>query len=282
MRFGLLPFLLVLTACGVAPDPNSPADGNNAHPDAGISEIDGGEDAGPADAGFDGGIPDAGGSGCPAVMARINGFCVDRYEAHVVRLEPDGGEQPHSPFLVVDNLTVRAKVSAGVVPQGYLSQVQAAAACAQAGKRLCTAPEFALACRGPDAGNFYPYGGTTKVPGACNEGKGSSVPRFYGSNPATWTYAAFNDPRLNQWDGGLAPTGAFTQCVSPFGVHDCVGNLHEWGADAPDVNGRGRFRGGFYGDAEINGQGCKYLTSAHGVTYHDYSTGFRCCADAGS
>ncbi|HEX7604025.1 MAG TPA: hypothetical protein VF316_20550, partial [Polyangiaceae bacterium] len=60
---------------------------------------------------------------------------------------------------------------------------------------------------------------------------------------------------------------------------DCVGNLHEWGADPPDVNGHGRFRGGFYGDAEFNGHGCLYVTSAHEVAYHDYSTGFRCCAD---
>ena len=35
-----------------------------------------------------------------------------------------------------------------------------------------------------------------------------------------------------------------------------------------------------YGDAEQNGPGCHYVTSAHEITYHDYSTGFRCCADA--
>ena len=32
-------------------------------------------------------------------------------------------------------------------------------------------------------------------------------------------------------------------------TYDLVGNLHEWGSDPPDVNGHGRFRGGFYGDA---------------------------------
>ena len=51
-------------------------------------------------------------------------------------------------------------------------------------------------------------------------------------------------------------------------------------SDAPDVKGHGRFRGGFYGDAEINGPGCLYVTSAHDPTYHDYSTGFRCCTRA--
>jgi sulfatase modifying factor 1 len=219
-------------------------------------------------------------NGCPPGMVRINDFCVDAYEAYVVELDQDGNELPHSPFHPVDGLTIRAKVAPGVMPQGYISQVQASDACRNAGKRLCTAEEFALACRGTDPADYYPYGGQTKQAGACNEGKGSSVARFFGSNPANWTYANFNDPRLNQWDGGLAPGGSYPNCRSPFGVYDCVGNLHEWGADPPDANGRGRFRGGFYGDAEINGHGCRYVTSAHGVTYHDYSTGFRCCADA--
>jgi sulfatase modifying factor 1 len=187
----------------------------------------------------------------------------------------------HSPYDVVDGLTVRAKSSAGVIPQGYISQVEASDACANAGKRLCSATEFALACRGSDAGNWYPYGGQTREPGYCNEGKGSFMPLLFGPNPQNWTYADFNDPRLNQLDGGLAPTGSYARCVSPFGVHDCVGNLHEWGSDPADALGHGRFRGGFYGDAELNGHGCLYVTSAHELAYHDYSTGFRCCRDAG-
>ncbi len=37
---------------------------------------------------------------------------------------------------------------------------------------------------------------------------------------------------------------------------------------------------GYYQDAHKNGEGCKYVTTAHAPTYHDYSTGFRCCKDA--
>jgi len=118
------------------------------------------------------------------------------------------------------------------------------------------------------------------MPGYYNEGKGTSMVRYFGADPMQWTYAEFNDPRLNQGQGGLAPTGSFERCVSPFGIHDCVGNLHEWGNDPVDGQGRSRFRGGFYGDAENNGHGCHYVTHAHGPGYHDYSTGFRCCADA--
>jgi formylglycine-generating enzyme required for sulfatase activity len=212
-------------------------------------------------------------------MAQVESFCVDRYEAYVVVIDEHGDEQPRSPYETVAGLRLRAKSAPGVVPQGYISQVQAAVACKGAGKRLCTAEEFVRACRGPDASHLYPYGGDRRQPGACNEGKGSMLPRFYGNDPRHWTYEEFNDPKLNQTPGGLAKTGSFPRCVSPEGIYDCVGNLHEWGADPPDQWGRGRFRGGFYGDAEVNGHGCAYVTRAHEPTYHDYSTGFRCCAD---
>jgi hypothetical protein len=256
-----------LLACCCAGACHAPS--SSAH-DAGVPLLD----AAPAPG------DDAGPPPCPPEMQQVHASCVDRYEAYVAQLDDAGVEQPHSPYVTVDGLQVRAKAAAGAVPQGYISQLQAAQACAHAGKRLCSATEFAVACRGDDASNEYPYGGTTRIPGACNEGKGSSVSRFFGNNPSLWTYAEFNDPRLNQWDGGLAPSGAYPQCVSPYGIHDCVGNLHEWGDDTADAQGHGRFRGGFYGDAEINGHGCLYVTSAHELSYHDYSTGFRCCADA--
>jgi hypothetical protein len=258
-------FLCALLCCGCGDDAGTGAD-LSANVDGGVPADLSGADL------FEG--------PCPSEMALVplpdGGVCVDRWEAYVTEIA-DAGERAHSPYLVVDGLTVRAHSAGGVVPQGYISQVQATAACAQAGKRLCSAIEFSAACRGLDPNNDYPYGGKTRVPGACNEGKGSSVALFFGNNPNNWTYADFNDPILNQWDGGLAPTASYPQCVSPAGVYDCVGNLHEWGSDPADVNGHGRFRGGFYGDAEINGHGCLYVTSAHELTYHDYSTGFRCC-----
>ena len=160
------------------------------------------DDAASTDLAVDGGR-------CPSEMVQLGALCVDRFEAYVVELDAQGAEHPHSPFDVVDNLTVRAKSAGGVMPQGYISQLQATAACQNAGKRLCNATEFALACRGDNPAVYYPYGGTTRVPGYCNEGKGSSVALFYGTNPATWTYADFNAPILNQWDGGLAPTGRY-------------------------------------------------------------------------
>ena len=217
-------------------------------------------------------------STCPAGMASIKGFCMDRYEAYVVELDAQGRELPHSPYTPVDGLKVRAKVAVGVVPQGYISQVQAQNACQNAGKRLCSASEFSLACRGPNRSMSYPYGGTRHQRGKCNEGKGSAVTAVFGMG-APFDTSLMNDARLNRWPGGLAKTGAYAASASPYGVFDLVGNLHEWGAEVA-ANGHGAFRGGFYGDAEINGAGCNYVTTAHAAVYHDYSTGFRCCRDA--
>ena len=277
---------MALLGCGSSAD-GADEEGGDASTDGATSDARVNVDAAPGDATLgDAGATDGAAAGdalvdgCPAEMARIDAFCVDRWEAHVVLVDDAGAEQPHSPFLVVDGKVVRAKSAPGVFPQGYISQVEATAACVSAGKRLCAAEEFALACRGDDAGAHYPYGGTTHVPGACNEGKGSYVELLFGPDAAAWTYADFNDPRLNQIDGGLFPTASFPKCVSPHGVYDCVGNLHEWGSDPADAKGHGRFRGGFYGDAEFNGPGCLYVTSAHELAYHDYSTGFRCCTDA--
>ena len=213
-------------------------------------------------------------------MVLAGPVCMDTYEAYVVEIDREGREKLHSPYETVDRLHVRAKNGAGQVPQAYISQVQALAACESAGKRLCSADEFTFACSGGDpTENDYPYGGHEHKDGFCNEGKGSQMVRFFGRNARDWTFEDFNDPRLNQAGGGLARSGQVPRCVSSFGVHDCVGNLHEWGSDPPDANGLCRFRGGFYGDAEQNGHGCKYVTRAHGPAYHDYSTGFRCCAD---
>jgi hypothetical protein len=212
---------------------------------------------------------------CFPGQIRIEDFCVDKYEAYVVELDEHGDESPHSPYAVVDGLRVRAKVAPNVVPQAYISEVQASEACANAGKGLCTADQFLRACRGPDKTAIYPYGGRQRAKGVCNEGKGSFVALRFGQDAKQWTYANFNDPLLDQAEGGLARTGAFDGCASPDGVFDMVGNLDEWVDEPGDL---GHFRGGWYGDAENNGPGCTYVTSAHERTYHDYTTGFRCCA----
>ncbi|MBA3394349.1 MAG: SUMF1/EgtB/PvdO family nonheme iron enzyme [Deltaproteobacteria bacterium] len=199
--------------------------------------------------------------------------CIDRHEGALEEQEPDGTWQDASPYLTVGTRTVRAVPAAGQVPQGYISGKQAQAACALAGKRLCTSAEWLAACRGADD-HAFPYG-ASYVAGACNDAyAGHPVVDYFGTSTGIWDPAHMNDPGINQQPGTVSRGGERTACTTAAGVFDLHGNLHEWVADAA-----GTFRGGFYADARRNGAGCAYATTAHDFAYHDYSTGFRCCAD---
>ena len=272
----ILPWLLAigLTNCG--------NDGTGAGGDAGGGGA-GGSDAGAA---ADLAVPDRGGPCGGKEMALVTYgdggvVCVDRFEAATVVVAPDGGIAPHpydQPVDAVGNgLTIAAVPADGIKPQGYISELQAAAACANAGKRLCTLAEWLGACQGP-SGWTYPYG-NTYMAGACNEGRATKpVNDCFGPGSNVFTYANMNSPCCDDQPSTVAPGGSFAQCVSAFGVYDLHGNLHEWIATTA-ATGNGIFKGGFFVDAKLNGAGCLYATTAHAQSYHDYSTGFRCCAD---
>ena len=214
---------------------------------------------------------------CPPDMASINDlYCVDRYEASLLEIFPDGREQPFSSYEPLKGHLVRAVSEPSVYPRGYVSAVQAEEACARSGKRLCRPAEWRNACMGPKH-QTYGYSSTNE-PGRCNDHGRSPMGVIYaGENLGPrhkWNYERMNAPELNQVQGTLARSGEHSDCTNEYGVYDMVGNLHEWVAD-PD----GTFQGGYYLDTQINGEGCTYRTTAHAAAYHDYSTGFRCCAD---
>jgi hypothetical protein len=216
---------------------------------------------------------------CPPEMALVDGrFCVDRWEASLVEMVGAGVERPWSPFAALpDGTRVRAVSRPGVVPQAYVSGVQAADACAAAHKRLCNPTEWRAACMGPSK-TMWGYGASHE-PGRCNDAsRVSPMYHFYPQVKSSWRgvgMAEMNDPRLDQLEGTLRRTGDSPGCTNEYGVYDMVGNLHEW-TDDPN----GTFQGGWYLDTTVNGDGCGYRTDAHGFDYHDYSTGFRCCKEA--
>lgn len=287
---------LWLVGCGALPEEivdddasaqdDVPDDSVDAEPNADdareASPVEAGApDAGPRDAGAaDGSRAEAGidaaarDGSCPAEMVLVAGtVCVDRWEGSLVEVDMDGGTRDWSPYENPGGRRVVAVSRGGVVPQGYISGAQAEVACTNAGKRLCALSEWLAACRGPQ-NQTYPYG-NTYVRRRCNEARTPHpVVQYFGTSMGVFTFANMNNPGINMQPDSLARTGQFDECVSPWGLYDMVGNLHEWIAVSS-----GTFKGGFYVDAEINGRGCLYTTTAHAYTYRDYSTGFRCCAN---
>jgi hypothetical protein len=220
------------------------------------------------------------GARCPSEMALVGSrFCVDKYEGTLVEKLADGTTRAHSPYqtpLPVDGTVYIARSVAGVVPQGYISASQAQLACKAAGKRLCHPVEWRAACAGSD-GYAFPYG-PARAAGKCHDSGATPMLTYHADTMKRgWGREELNDPRNNQLEGGLAKTGAFPDCVNDLGAYDMVGNLHEWTADP-----NGTFQGGYWLDTAQHGDGCAYRTIAHGFDYHDYSTGFRCCADPSS
>lgn len=229
-------------------------------------------------------------------MALVGSVCMDRYEAHLLERRPDGSLVPHPPWERPGGKVFVAASRAGVKPQAYISQVEAALACENAGKRLCSLSEWYSACSGGGA-RLYPYAKSYEK-NRCNSGKPHLLSLLHGSDARNWSYADFNDPALNQRPGFLALAGEYSGCKTPEGVYDLVGNLHEWVADRVDqtlptkvpladvirgrigkTKGNGIFMGGFYSTTNEHGPGCTFITAAHEPGYHDYSTGFRCCLD---
>jgi len=205
-----------------------------------------------------------GDAGCPAGMAHVDTFCVDRFEASLAGW---------SPYVHPGSAQVRAVSLRGAVPQAYISQTEASAACVAAGKRLCTDAEWLRACQGPQM-TTYPYG-NTRMPGTCNDARTPHpAAELYGTTDS-WIYSHLDSPCINQLANSVALTGSHTGCITAEGAFDMMGNVHEWTADPA-----GTLRGCYYVDTVLNGNGCLYATTAHDTSYWDYSTGFRCCADS--
>ena len=240
-------------------------------------------------------------SECGEGMALIGKSCVDAYEAHLVIEKEDGTTEPwpHHKRPPAE-LKYAARSAAGFFPQGYISRVEAAKACKNAGKRLCSLGEWRRACQGR---RWMMYGyGNKRQAGHCSSGKDHLLSKLYGSNGRAWKYDEhFNNPELNQLPGFLARSGDHPRCTAGEGVYDMVGNLHEWVSDTlddglierlekdrverrkqPMREGNGLFLGGFFSTTSELGPGCMYVTAAHEPSYHDYSTGFRCCKAAPS
>jgi formylglycine-generating enzyme len=217
-------------------------------------------------------LEDPGEGGCADGMVPVDTFCIDRHEASLLDMTIPAMPVPWSPYRNPGATPVRAVSARFAIPQSTISGDQAAAACQAAGKRLCSNSEWLRACRGPDM-LTYPYG-NTRLPGVCNDSRTSHPVADYFGTPGPWTPEQLQHPCINQQWNTVDRAGANAQCLSAEGAYDMMGNLHEWTSDPA-----GTYRGGYYLDTQINGNGCLYLNTAHATDYFDFGTGFRCCAD---
>lgn len=179
-----------------------------------------------------------GGEGCSDDMVEVTPsagepFCIDIYEAS--RIDATATAEG------VD--TARATSRVGVLPWRFVTYDDAEAACAAAGKRLCTAEEWQAACGGAD-GWDYPYNARLYNGQSCN---------------------GLNTPPLS----GPAATGQFTDCVSPVGVFDMSGNVSEWTTNRFPI-------GGAYDDVSQNLR-CNAEDRVVNPSVSEPQAGFRCC-----
>lgn len=137
----------------------------------------------------------------------------------------------------------------GAIPITNVSHEEAAALCAEKGKRLCTELEWERACKGPD-NRMYEYGESYQ-PDLCRTGRKTA----------------------------LIPSGYNVACQSDFGVHDLHGGPFEWTASdygRGQEEGRVALKGGNHQRGEVVGR-CANTEAEH-PTARSGTIGFRCCS----
>ena len=181
----------------------------------------------------------------------VNGldFYIDTYEA----------SRPDATAAVPGTATARECSNANVIPWSSVTFDAAQAACAAAGKTLCTGPQWQAACEGT-AKTTYPYG-NTYGPSTCNTETYDGIPG--GAD-----------------DDVLIATGALAACKSVPGPLDLSGNLREWTNDITGQTTGGInlavLRGGGYKTPGL-GATCQFRDTRAAANVVEDLNGFRCC-----
>ncbi len=158
-------------------------------------------------------------------------------------------------------------------PPVNVSAYDAAAMCAERGKRLCYESEWVAACEGPDKLPF-PYGleRSGKLCNIDNRYIAPALSRAYSNEPAV------RDAELRRLDQSV-PSGSMETCKSGFGVYDLTGNFDEWvlAEHERGKSGWAALKGGAWGHVR---NACRPTTTSHPPQFTYYFISFRCCRDA--
>lgn len=171
------------------------------------------------------------------------GVCIDRYEASAGKGnlgDPDG-----------QGTTLVAESKPGAMPLVEVTLAQAARACENAKKRLCTSDEWLSACRGPNRLE-YSYGNEYE-PKRCRDWHASDEGR-----------------------SGPAKTGSYPRCNNADGVFDLTNNVGEW-TSTKERGDLWAVRGGTF-NMVVHDSGCGRTSYVVPKTARQNDLGFRCCA----
>lgn len=203
---------------------------------------------------------------CPLALARCEQW-LSRGQGRCARFAPASAcRVPRQPkHYCMDRFEFPNQ--AGVLPVVMVNWFEAAAACVQVGKRLCTDSEWTFACEGEDQ-LAYPYG-DSRDPAACNIDQIYRFPDFNAFDSPSRVGAEVE--RLDQ----RVASGALS-CTSPFGIRDMTGNVDEWVSNESAKPYPSGLKGGYWGPIRAR---CRPMTTSHNQWFRFYQVGFRCCAD---
>jgi len=194
--------------------------------------------------------------------------CIDKYENEICRDSGNDckGKGSDDYWICFDNYggdstcsnlgggKPKAYSRAGKKPSRNMTYNQAAKACSNSGKRLCSVAEWELACTEAD-GRTYPWGNTW--------------------DETTSLYCNGSDYGDANGDRKARNTGSLSNCTADWGTFDMSGNVTEWTKTEGNTGSQRWRKGGDYGSGSDN------MHCGHSVSHEWDSTqsylGFRCC-----